>query len=36
MGDHAIRFLYYSREDLLAAGCLEMKMAMGAARLILR
>jgi len=32
MANHAIRCRYYSQEDLLAAGCLDMKMAMEAAR----
>jgi hypothetical protein len=29
--DHAIRFTYLSQEDLLEAGCLDFRMAIGAA-----
>jgi N-[(2S)-2-amino-2-carboxyethyl]-L-glutamate dehydrogenase len=32
MTDHAIRCRFYSQEDLLRAGCLDMKLAMEAAR----
>ena len=36
MGNHAIHCQYFSQEDLLSAGCLDIRMAMDAAESAIR